>query len=60
MKLIKKLYKIGDYSYSLLVPKGWLLRHNKPSQVEIMVKRDRLIVMPVDTKKEPKDANKRQ
>jgi hypothetical protein len=60
MKLIKKLYKIGDYSYSLLVPKDWLLSHNKPSQVEIRVKRDRLIVIPVETKKEPEDANKRQ
>jgi len=42
------------------VPKDWLLSHNKPSQVEIRVKRDRLIVIPVETKKEPEDANKRQ
>jgi hypothetical protein len=60
MKLIKKLYKTSDYSYMMLVPKDWLLRHNKPSQVEIRVKRDRLIVIPIETKKEPKDANKRQ
>ena len=60
MRLIKKLYKIGDYSYLMLVPKDWLLSHNKPSEVEIRVKRDRLIVIPVEAKKELKDANKRQ
>ena len=60
MRLIKKLYKIGDYSYLMLVPKDWLLSHNKPSEVEIRVKRDRLIVIPVETKKELEDANKRQ
>jgi hypothetical protein len=60
MKLIKKLYKIGDYSYSMIVPKNWLLRHNRPSEVEVKVKRDRLIIIPVETKKEPEDANKRQ
>jgi hypothetical protein len=42
------------------VPKNWLLRHNRPSEVEVKVKRDRLIIIPVETKKEPEDANKRQ
>jgi|GEM_PF-5590047 len=60
MRLIKELYKLGDYSYLMLVPKDWLLSHNKPTQVEIRVKRDRLIVVPVETNKEPTDANKRQ
>ena len=55
MKLIKKLYKIGDYSYSMLVPKDWLLKHENPSQVEIKIKKDRLIVIPMGAK----DANKR-
>jgi antitoxin component of MazEF toxin-antitoxin module len=60
MRLIKKLHKIGEYSYSLIVPKEWLLRHNRPSEVEVRVKRNRLIIIPMKTKKELKDANKRQ
>ena len=60
MRLIKRLYKIGDYSYSMIVPKNWLLRHNQPSEVEVKVKRDRLIIIPIETNKELKDANKRQ
>lgn len=60
MRLIKRLYKIGDYSYSMIVPKNWLLRHNRPSEVEVKVKRDRLIIIPIETNKELNDANKRQ
>jgi len=60
MRLIKKLYRIGDYSYLMLVPKDWLIRHNKPAWVEIRVKHDRLIVTPASATKESGDANKRQ
>lgn len=60
MGLIKRLYKVGEYSYVVIVPKEWLMRHNKPSKVEVRVKRDRLIIIPVMTNKEASDANKRQ
>lgn len=60
MGLIKRLYKVGEYSYVVIVPKEWLLRHNKPFKVEVRVKRDRLIIIPVKTNKEASDANKRQ
>ena len=59
MRLIKKLYKIGEYSYSMIVPKDWLLRNNQPLEVEVKVKKNRLIVVPIKTNKELKDANKR-
>jgi hypothetical protein len=59
MKLIKKLYQIGEYSYSMIVPKDWLLRNNQPLEVEVKVKKNRLIVVPIKTNKESKDANKR-
>lgn len=60
MGLIKRLYKVGEYSYVVIVPKEWLMRHNKPSKVEIRVKRNRLIVVPIKTNKETSNANKRQ
>lgn len=50
MRVIKKLQRVGDYSYCLVVPKERLARNDNPREVEVRVERMRITIMPTPAK----------
>jgi hypothetical protein len=53
------LYRAGEYSFMLVLPKSWLKDVNFPRLVRVQVGRKRLVIYPCDGATEEKYATKK-
>ncbi len=46
--MVRPLRLVGEYSRSLILPRGWFLQVGEPKKVKILVGRKRLVIYPAE------------
>ena len=50
MILVRPVRLAGEYSRSVVLPRGWFLQVGEPKKAKILVRRKRLVIYPIDPK----------